>query len=381
MNGLAARAATIVALAGLLAAQQPETATWRLLGRSGVATVRSGAGAAPVELHAGEARELPFVEAQVDFPWNDAGKPGSLGLTVAPGDEVVLAVEAAGPDATRERALDGEAMLETTRGDHRWALRTAALPDDEASDYRVVADVELGSGDDARAVGVVARRSDNGCYVFAVDPAAAVVRIERWFGADRMIVAQATTASAPTGSHRLTFQLQGFRLHCFVDEQPVLQVLDGGLQRGGVGLAAMREGDLGRSVRLGAPAAPRCSVAAVIGRGEATLVAATAALPGSMHVLDLAQARPGPPPVLGPEGVEPWLLQPPAAPHVMRADWRDSLGGNTIGEVPFYGSVTVALRWPALPALRHRVVSARLLLVTAEGDEVTGVLPVVPIRF
>ncbi|MEZ6038742.1 MAG: hypothetical protein R3F29_14765 [Planctomycetota bacterium] len=372
-------AALAVALAALAGAQQPDTASWRLLGRDGVATVRGGPTA--VTLTAGDAQQLPLVEAQVDFPWSAAGKPGSLALTVAPGDEVVIAVEPAAPDVLREQALDGEGVLETTRGDHRWVLHTATLDEDATSDYRVVADVTFGTGDDARALGVVARRSDNGCYVFVVDPAAAAVRLERWFGADRMVVAQAATPSAMVGAHRLTFQLHGFRLQCFVDEQPVLQVFDGGLQKGGVGLAAMRAADLGQRVLLGAPAEPSRSVALVIGRGEATLVAATAALPGSLHVLDLSLDRPGPPPVLGPEGCEPWLLQPPARPHVLLADWRDSLGGNTIGEVPFYGNVTVALRWPSLPALAHRVALARLLLVTPEGDQVTGVLPALPVHF
>ena len=61
--------------------------------------------------------------------------------------------------------------------------------------------------------------------------------------------------------------------------------------------------------------------AAVVQRaGSATFHAAVTVPPGNQHVLRLELDRPHPVVPRSPAGLEPWLLQRPAAPEILLAD-------------------------------------------------------------
>ena len=71
----------------------------------------------------------------------------------------------------------------------------------------------------------------------------------------------------------------------------------------------------------------------------------------------------------------------PAAPTVAWADWRNSLGPNSIAEVGFDGQAAADIVWPDLVGLRGQVALAQLLLVSPDGAGVVDSTPPVSLIF
>ena len=331
--------------------------------------------------------EVPAGPISVHFGSDRNGKPSSLSLVANVGDEVTIAIAAAEPpfggrefwlhdDARgqmREQYVDTLAMGDAAAV-HVRAVGGAQL---DVSDYRV----SITFGEVSGLVGVVARhRPGEGCYLLAVEPGSTTVRLVRFMGGQHIVLAEAESPFELAASFTLTLQVDGFRLQGLVDDVPVLRVFDGALRRGSFGAAWT--GDPPKNAGFYESVAPaRPSASIVQRRDRAVLHAATTVPPGNLFVAELALDRPGPALPLSPAGFEPWLLQPPAAPRLMRAEWRRSWCDGGFGEVPSDGRLQIDLAWKRLPALAGRVAVARVVLGDAEGRAVTGSTPAVPVGF
>lgn len=316
----------------------------------------------------------------VHFGIDAAGKPGSLTFAV-PADAVVhLASEPAAAAAARRFDLAHGTWHEEAGVD---TVRTIGPLD--AADYHVACVAEPTAA--TTLFGLVARfRSGDEFYAFLVEPGRGEVRLERRLGPTPLVLARAPLPRAPAGLRHLALQVQGFRLHAFVDGQSVLQVFDGGITRGASGICWRGAAPAWSEFTTSPPAAPRASAVLVRtanhGRnGTATVRAVTTVSPGHWHVLQLALDRPHPLVPTDADGFEPWLLQRPAAPVVLGADWRGATGENGIGEVPRDGLVASTVQWAALPALRLQVALVRMILVTSDGDAIAGTTPPLPLVF
>jgi hypothetical protein len=322
---------------------------------------------------------LPAGDYAVHFGTDAAGKPMSLEFPVAEADAVRLAIESA-PTAV-ERVIPA---TDSAWQEHQKA--TSALP----TYYRTMplADAAVRISATLRAAtvggvfGLVACFCDvDHRYRFAWDRTKGELRLERRLGQHDLILASAAVAALDDRLHTLTLQVQGFRLSAFVDEALVLEALDGALTGGSVGQFWTGDApDWSRFV-IEPAASLRTSAALVRRDGAATLHVGTVVSPGHFHVLAMVLDRPHALVPLTASGLELFLLQRPAAPLCLLADWRDSLGAGGIGEVPRTGLFASTLRWPNLPQLRHQAVMVGALLVTADGDVVAAASPFVPLVF
>ncbi|MBM3961888.1 MAG: hypothetical protein FJ306_08325 [Planctomycetes bacterium] len=312
----------------------------------------------------------------VHFAADAAGRPEPLVLDVPVGAEVQLATAAAAPatlaalqakDAGGWGGEDGEFW--------RW---TGAV----AADQRLV--LALGK---VRTASVHARmRGDAERYELVYDAKARTVRLVRVLGGPPLTLATATLPDGLDAPRTLEFELHGFRLQVFVDGVRVLQVLDGAIGSGEVGMAWSRDGLFGGGLgadglAVAPPAAPRPSAALVRDSANtATLHAASAAPPGPWAIVELALDRPHPLLLREASGCEPWLLQRPAAPVVLCATPKQELGPGTFAETPAQGPARAALRWPTMPTLVGQVALARVVFVAADGSAELARSPAVALR-
>jgi hypothetical protein len=305
----------------------------------------------------------------VHFGADAAGKPRSLELTVADGEHVSLAVDAAAPARADDVAIAADAWRPAGLSEH-----VALLAGDAE---RVVA--RFAPRSDSGVCGVLVRGGSDGCYRGVWDRARQQVRLERVFAGSLLVLGTAELKNDDR-AHTLALQADGFRVELFVDDAAVVHAFDGALVHGSPGAVRAAGGPAIPSVQVG-PAAQARQAAALIQRsGSASLHAASVASPGHFHVLELRLDRPHPLVPAVPSGLEPFLLQPPAAPVVAIADFRGTFGRRSLGEVPVSGVFESELLWPLLPALRGQAALVRALLVPADGSVLAGVTPSLPVR-
>jgi len=353
------RAAGTLWLAAALAAQTD----WELQG--GSARVRLS-GPVTRWLQGPSATDtLPAGDYDVHFGADAAGKPRSLRLSVPEHAGVFVATEAADPVR----------WSRVTFGDEPGPLRCVGDP--EATNYRVTATF-VAAGE--AAVGLVARCDGTWFYRFVWDPAGPEFRLERSLGGEVLVLARGSASPYDEAPHALALQVDGFRLQACWDEAVVLQAFDGALSQGALGVWAPAAAGVVESVGRQPVAEPRASAALVAAASTATFHAAVTVVPGHWHVLELALDRTHPALPWTAAGLEPWLLLPPAAPVVMQADWRESLGAGGIGIVGPDGVLTSELRWPGLTGLRKQCALVRAVLVSADGEVIAARTPAVPLR-
>lgn len=363
----------VAAMHALAAAQAP--ITWTRRGGGGACTAL---GPTALRLAAPTARATTDAPGEhvVHFAADALGRPAPLAFDVPAGADVQVATAMAGPATLQPLATkDAAGSGDDDGGSWHW-------PNVGAADQRLV----LALGDAATATLRARVQSHKSRYALTYDAAQRTIRLERAIGGPTELLASATLPASLTPANTLEFELHGFRLQAFVDGVRMLQVFDGALGSGDVGMSWRREGprDARRgdvALAVGAPAAPRSSAALVRTAPEAaTLAAATEASPGLWAVLELALDRPHPLLLRDASGLEPWLLQRPSAPVVLTATPREELGVGTFAATPPSGTVRADLRWPALPALAGQCALARWLLVAADGAGIEGAMPPLPLR-
>jgi hypothetical protein len=365
------RAVLVAAVLGATAAGAAAQGRWTLVGAAAAVRVTPLAGAhgEGFTLRGPRASVAAALHGRcrVDFAVEAVGKPASLELDVPAGADVALAVGPAAAASPRELAPGGDAWAEAGTG-----VRVAGDPGDR--DYRVAARWQEPAG----SVGLVARwRGAGDHYAFAVDRASGRARLERQIGGHRLQLAE-VPVDAGTGALELAFQVEGFRLRAFVNDQLVLEALDGAL---GAGCFGVRHdgGQAPARVTVAPPCPERASSALVRPAGTAaTLYVAGRLPPGHWAVVELRLDRPMPLLPRGEAGLEPWLLHAPVAPHVLFGDWAGPFA--LAQEVPVRGQMAVALQWPDLPLLRGQAALARLVLVEPDGSYATAASPAVGLR-
>ncbi|MFN9304515.1 MAG: hypothetical protein ACK53T_21670 [Planctomycetota bacterium] len=373
-----AKPATTTVASALAAPQDPTRApvTWSRAGGGGECVVLG-----PVGLRLAAPRARATVAAggayAVHFAADAAGRPEPLVLDVPAGTDVQLATAPAAPAALAALQVKDAAGGGDEDGE-RWRWTGAV-----AADQRLV----LALGRVAAASLHARMRGDAERYELAYDAKARTVRLVRMVGGPPLALATATLPAVLAEPRTLEFELHGFRLQAFVDGVRVLQVLDGAIGSGDVGMAWRRDGTFGGGLgadglAVAPPAAPRPSAALVRDTANtATLYAASAAPPGPWAIVELALDRPHPLLLREPSGCEPWLLQRPAAPVVLVATPTQELGAGAFAETPPQGPARAYLRWPALPALVGQVALARFVYVAADGSAVLARSPAVALRF
>lgn len=373
MRGLLAMVGMAVVTNGLVA-----QATWQLRVGDGLARIAGGADAGRVVAATNGSFRWPAGACVVHFGVDALGKPMSLPLDVPDGAEVRVAVEPAGVAATKVVPSGAPEWL-SFAGGVAPATWNARCIDPDGGDLRLEASFVRGAN--AGDVGLVARWVDERQhYRFLWDRARSELRLERQHGDLTIVLARTTSPGWDEHEHTLALQVEGFRLAAFCDDALVLQALDGAFEAGACGVWWSGEPVSWQRVAIAPPAAPRGSSALVRSAGSAVFTAGTIVAPGNLHVLELRLDRAHPALPTTPAGLEPWLVRSPAAPIVLQADWRESLGKGGIGEVPTDGVFTSRLVWPATPALAGQSVLVRALLVAADGEAVIGATPAVPLR-
>jgi hypothetical protein len=336
--------------------------------RCGEAEVRIvGVGAATGRGPLLEIETLPAGRYAVHFAPDALGKARSLQFAVPEQASVHIAAEAAGANSAETFRSDDPGWRGVPTDD-RVRLRESAL-----RSGRIEIDFEPST---AGIAALVARRSDSGDhYRCELDPRANELRLCRRLGGSELTLAKATCSPGP-GRHRLAFQFEGFRLTAAFDEAPLLACFDGGLLEGRVGM-----GGVGNDALFTvSPVAPsRDSTASVIVDGNVELYGASIVTPGHWQVSSLWLDRPHP---LVPTfaGLEPFLLQRPAAPIVMVADWRDSWCRDGIREIVAGGALRASMTWPDTPMMRTLAGLLRVLLISADGEAIAATSPAVPAR-
>ncbi len=324
---------------------------------------------------------LPAGDYDVHFGTDALGKPISLSLPVSDHAVVTIAVAPAGAVLTHDISPVDEAWTDTAGGSSlkaSWVARCAGSA--EAASYRVVA--MCSGGGPVSACGVVARwRDGSQHYRFVWDRGTTELRLERMLGPDLMVLARAAAPAHDQDQHALALQVDGFRLQAFFDDAPVLQAFDGAFTAGAFGTWVAGDAVTWQRVIIEPPAPPRGSSAIVRDHIAASFHAGTTVTSGHYHVLEFLLDRPHPIVPLTGNGMEIWLMQRPAAPQVLLADWRESLGVGALGEVPRDGLFASEVRWPILVGLQRQAVLVRALLVSPDGEAVVGATPAVPLWF
>ncbi|MBL8754036.1 MAG: hypothetical protein JNK15_12120 [Planctomycetes bacterium] len=355
----------------LLVAVAGAQTDWYL--RGGAATARL-AGPEPASLVGPRAHAtLPGGDWRVVFGVDANGHPGALGFSVPDGGLVRLATEPAGAEVATRLDPNGAGWTDCAGTD---TLRTTGGSD--ATDYRLAATV---AGD--VSCGLIARfRGPDEFYAFLVDLERREVRLERRLGPKPLVLATAPLPNTSAAARELVLQVHGFRLQAIVDGTAVLQIFDGGIQRGAYGMCWRGPMPGFAAMSVSPPAVPRASQAMVaIGSNTIELHAATTVSPGHWWFVELVLDRPHPLVPLDANGIEPWLCQRPAAPQAMLCDWRGSLGPAALGVVPDDGLVRARCTWPELPAVRNLGAMARLALVGADGSALAGHSPATMVEF
>ena len=358
---------------------------WQMQGgrMHGVAVTATGAERSTTAIEPGKRLSVAPGKVAVHFPSNANGKPLSLQFTTSEASRVDVAIAPAVAATLRKLQPFGDTayqgtLLAKTR-ETPIQVHTVGASGAELRDYRVSTTVQAKS--DTAVFGIVARHHEkHGCYLFSIDWKANKIRLERWMGSDHMVVRQ---LDAPwlLSHHKLTMQVDGFRLQCSVDDEVVLQSFDGALGGGAPGVAWVGGRPTVGDLTLAPVAASLASAALVQTGNRARLHAATPVAPGHLYVLELALDRPHPWVPRSIAGLEPYLDQPWSAPTILWGDWRNSLGSNVIGEIGVGGTLTCELVLPDLPALRLHSALARALLVTPGGEAIVGVTPSVRVAF
>lgn len=313
--------------------------------------------------------ELPSGRHEVHFAADAEGQPRSLSFEVADGDSVQIAIAAAAAARTT-------AVPTTSPGwqqhDGEWTVRTRERGDEALQRVRLATKVAAGNS----GFGIVLRwRSPEQWSRCVFDRAAGELRIERCLGGTVAVMARKALA-ADELAHVLTAQIDGFRVEAWIDGVPMLQCIDGGSAPGAFGYCYRGDPPIDPELALAEVASPRSSAALVFRRGEAAhLHAALTWSPGIPYVMEFGLDRPGP---LLPQldGLESLVLQRPAGPRVLLADFRGTFGADTIGEVGPDGRVALHLPLPTGPGLAGRVVLVRLLAV-GRGDGIFDRSPAV----
>lgn len=298
----------------------------------------------------------PPGDFEVHFARDAAGKPDSLAVSVPDGATVVVAVEHASESTpTTLEAVDSTSYL---------VAATAV------------------AADSAARLGLVARRTDDdNWYRFVWDRERGQFRLERSIAGAVVVIRAAEAPRGDDEPHELALQVEGFRLRAFLDDELVLQALDGAHLRGGYGTwqSAGARVEWRRTV-VERPAPPRPSSAIVVSAGAATFSAATCAAAGHYFVLELALDRPHPLVPTTVAGLEPWLLQRRAAPSILRGDFGRELGRIASEELPFDGRVSRTLGWPDGAILGGQAALVRALVVSPDGDRLVSRTPSVSLR-
>jgi hypothetical protein len=313
------------------------------------------------------ATQAPFATpagpSTLHFPADASGKPLSLRLDPAAGDRVFAAVTRAAP---APRIPLDPATATTTATTRTWVSA-------EPSRQRLVARVAARA---TASIGVRTGTSERGPvgYWLVVDRTQAQLRLERRFDGHTLALAQSPLPAADGLVHELALQADGFALAAFWDDAPVLRAMDGALPRGDVAVDGGAE-VVWEAVHLELPAAPRASAALVVGASEAVW---QASLPRGAEPWCLLELRLDRPHALVPRsaaGLEMWLLQAPAAPTVLLADWRQQLGEGSCAPVPSSGSVSAVLPRSQGRLLRVQCGLLVGILVSPDGEAVVGSTP------
>ncbi len=373
---LRALASALAVVAGAATAVAQAPITWTRAGGGGDCVVL---GPATLRLAAPTARATNDAPGQyvVHFAADALGRPEPLALDVPAGADVQLATAMAGPATLQPLATKDAAGSGSDDGESWHWPRIGAPAQRLVLTLRGVASATLR----ARV------RSHKERYALSYDRAQRTLRLDRAIGGPIDLLASTELPEPLARPTTLEFELHGFRLQAFVDGVRVLQVLDGAIATGDVGLYWRRDGLFGPglgdgALAVGAPAEPRSSAALVrTGPHAATLYAASALPPGAWAIVELALDRPHALLPRDEAGLEPWLLQRPAAPVALLATPRQELGSGAFAETPAQGPARADLRWPALPALVGQCALARLLYVAADGSVVQGRSPAVSLRF
>ncbi len=357
------RSAACVVAAAFLAwapgselAAQESTNWYPRLAAGGMRVIGPGT---PIRMQRAMPLELPPGGYHVHFPRDAAGKPDSLQVTAPPGSTLAIAV-APGTAA---------APIELAPGQRDYMVRATATAEDSGGAWGLVA----------------RRRDDDNWYRFVWDRERGEFRFERALGGDAMVIRSAPGPVADDRAHELAFQVEGFRLHAWFDDELVLQALDGAHGEGGHDTWSHASQVEFENVRVEPPTAARASSVIVrVGPAgglhddaDAELRAATAHSGGHWYVVELALDRPHPLLPKTVAGLEPWLLHGPVAPTVLLGDIAGNFGVDLFGQVPADGRISALLRFPSGPAIAGRSVLVRALVVTPDGDRLASRTPAV----
>jgi hypothetical protein len=371
----------VSALVACVAAPSLAQARWTLVGSD--AHVRVDVGPASLLLRgtrAFAASPAGGGQCSVVFGVDAVGQPEQLRFEVPPGADVELAIEAAARAAHADVVVDGEGWSDAVAGGS--AVRITG--DSERRDCRIEARFDgftpsARAGDEA-FVGVVARwHGPDDHYAFRY-LAPGGFRIERRIGGHTLVLATAPWIPSSRRPLRLSFEVHGFRLRGFVDDELFVESLDGALTEGRFGWCWHGERPTLARMTVGPPAPPRPSAALVREPGTSATLHVAGPLPqGHWAALELRLDRPGPLVPLTDSGLEPWLLHAPVRPFVLGVPALQRLGPALV-EVPGRGQLACRLEWPDLPGLRGQVALARFLFVAADGSLAPAVTPAVPLR-
>jgi hypothetical protein len=201
-------------------------------------------------------------------------------------------------------------------------------------------------------------------------------RLERLLGGAVLLLARSQAPAADEQEHELALQTHGFRLRAFCDGMLVAQAMDGALTGGSSG-TLQSDAIEWLEAAVEPPVAERASAALVSVPAGAQWLASVPVVDGNWCVVELRLDRPHALLPLDADGNEPALLQRPAAPQVLLADWRGGLGAGTWAVVRD-GRCQAELLPPRGLALRGQVAMVRGLVLSPDGDVLAGATPAVP---
>lgn len=371
MNVLAGSVAGLVVTAAACA-----QTTWWVDGGAPVRIV--GPELARVTGVAAQELRLPAGKYAVHFAADALGKPRSLAFAVADGADVRVVRAAAAPAVASDVAIDEAAAWRAFTGGaapDEWRARCTGT---EVTACRVDATFVVPAG--GGRVGLVARWLDPRQHYRCVwDCSRGELRLERQHGDAVIQLGRAAVPAAGPGEvHSLAMQIEGFRIAVSRDDEVVLQAFDGAFTSGACGTWSAGDDVQWQRFAIGVPAPMRASVAIVQHEHEAVFHAAVTTPPGGFHVLELSLDRAHPPLPVTAAGIEPGLLQGCAAPRIVIADWRNSLGDGVLGEVPADGMFASTLQVPT--NLHGQCAMVRALLVSADGEAIEQATPAVVVR-